>query len=197
MEPLPRSFYLQDTLTVARRLLGKRLVRTTPNAVLGGEIVETEAYLTGDPASHAFRGPTARNAPMFGEPGHAYIYLSYGVHEMLNLVTGPPGVGEAVLIRAAWPVEGLALLRINRGLPPDAPASAIASGPGKLAQAFGITRALFNAADITDPAGALVVLDAPAVPDDQIVQTTRIGISQGADSPWRYYIRDNPAVSRK
>lgn len=134
---------------------------------------------------------------MFGEPGHAYIYLSYGVHEMLNLVTAPVGVAEAVLIRAAWPVECLATLRANRKLRADAPASAIASGPGKLAQAFEITRALFNGADITDPAGKLVVCDAPDVPDDQIVQTTRIGISQGAESPWRYYIRDNPAVSRR
>lgn len=197
MSVLPREFYLQDTCSVARLLLGKTLVRVAPEGLLAGTIVETEAYLTGDPASHAFRGPTARNSPMFGEPGHAYVYLSYGVHEMLNLVTQPAGVGEAVLIRAAWPVEGLAILRANRKLPPDGPAQHIASGPGKLAQAFGITRALFNGVSVTDPAGALLVLDAPAVSDEDIVQTTRIGITQGADSPWRYYVRDNPAVSRK
>jgi DNA-3-methyladenine glycosylase len=197
MNPLPRDFYRQETNTVARLLLGKTLLRITPEGPLAGTLVETEAYLTGDPASHAFRGPTPRNTPMFGEPGHAYVYLSYGVHEMLNLVTGSVGVGEAVLIRAAWPLEGLATLRANRKLPPNAPAREIASGPGKLAQAFAITRSLFNGVDITDPSGQLVVLDAPAIPDEEIVQTTRIGITQGADSPWRYYIRDNPAVSRK
>ncbi|HEX5324928.1 MAG TPA: DNA-3-methyladenine glycosylase [Capsulimonadaceae bacterium] len=197
MNPLPRDFYLQDTCTVARALLGKTLVRTAPEGLLAGMIVETEAYLTGDPASHAFRGPTPRNAPMFGEPGHAYVYLSYGVHEMLNLVTREAGVGEAVLIRAAWPLEGLAALRANRGLPAEAPVREIASGPGKLAQAFGITRALFNGADVTDPAGALGVLDARAVPDEQVAQTTRVGITRGAESPWRYYLRGSAGVSRR
>jgi len=197
MTVLPREFYLQETCAVARELLGKTLVRQTPEGPLAGTIVETEAYLTGDPASHAFRGPTPRNSPMFGPPGHAYVYLSYGVHEMLNLVTGPVGVGEAVLIRAAWPTEGLPLLRANRRLPPDAPAREIASGPGKLAQAFGITRALFNGSDICNPSGQLMVLDAPPVPGEEMVQTTRIGITKGAESPWRYYIKDNPAVSRR
>ena len=115
-QPLPRSFYAQDTCSVAQQLLGQRVQRRLADGeILAGLIVETEAYLTGDPASHAFRGETPRNRTMFGPPGHAYVYFSYGLHMMLNVVCGPAGLGEAVLIRALEPQEGIETMRRLRG----------------------------------------------------------------------------------
>ena len=178
-------------------LLGCTLIRRTPEGPLVGTIVEAEAYLTGDPASHGYRGESPRNASMFGPPGHAYVYLSYGMHFMLNLVTQTEGVGEAVLLRAAWPLAGLPVMRANRNLPVDAPARTVASGPGKLAQAFAITRSVFDTADLTDPSGSLVVTAGEQVSDLEIIQTTRIGITHGADSPWRFYVKGHPGVSKR
>ncbi len=193
--PLPAEFYLQDTREAAKKLLGQLLVRTLPGgAVLSGVIVETEAYLKDDPACHAYRGKTSRNAAMFGLPGHAYVYFTYGLHMMLNLVCAPEGTAEAVLIRALAPADGIDLLRANRG--GIAETKQLTNGPGKLAQALALTRLGHNGLDITTLDSELYVLPRSS-PPFETVETTRIGISQGVDLPWRYYIRGNSYVSRK
>lgn len=193
--PLPRSFYEQDTLDAAQALLGKVVVRRLPTGeTVSGVIVETEAYLTGDPASHAFRGKTARNATMFGPPGHAYVYFTYGLHMMLNLVCRSEGMGEAVLIRALEPVEGLDAMHRLRG--ETLPDKQLTNGPGKLAQALGLTRVVDDGKDVTDPDGDLIVVPHNC-PPFEIVTATRIGISQAVDRPWRFYVRGNPYVSRR
>ena len=195
IKPLPREFYLQDTREAAQKLLGQRVVRTLPSGeVLSGIIVETEAYLNDDPACHAYRGQTPRNSAMFGPPGHAYVYFTYGLHMMLNLVCGPEGVAEAVLIRALEPVEGVDTMRLNRG--GMAQTRQLTNGPGKLAQALALTRIDHNGLDVTDLGGELSVLPY-AFPAFEMVETTRIGISQGVDLPWRYYVRGNAYVSRR
>jgi DNA-3-methyladenine glycosylase len=194
-EPLPVEFYLQDTREAAKSLLGQTLVRTLPGGeTLSGIIVETEAYLKDDPACHAYKGQTPRNAMMFGPPGHAYVYFTYGLHMMLNLVCAPAGTAEAVLIRALEPTGGIDLMRVHRG--GIAETKQLANGPGKLAQALALTRLAHNGLDITTSRSELYVLPRAAAPCG-IVETTRIGISQGVDLPWRYYLRGNPYVSRK
>ena len=194
-QPLPAEFYLQDTRDAAQKLLGQLLVRTLPaGEVLSGVIVETEAYLSDDPACHAYRGRTPRNAAMFGPPGHAYVYFTYGLHMMLNVVCAPEGTAEAVLIRALEPVDGIDTMRWNRGNPPET--RQLTNGPGKLAQALALTRQAHNNLDITHPGGELYIMP-QEVPAFETVAATRIGISQGADLPWRYYLRGNAYVSRK
>ena len=193
--PLPAEFYLQDTREAAKKLLGQLLVRTLPGGeTLSGVIVETEAYLKDDPACHAYKGQTPRNAMMFGPPGHAYVYFTYGLHMMLNLVCAPEGTAEAVLVRALEPVDGVGLMRVNRG--GIAETKQLTNGPGKLAQALALTRLDHNGLDITTAESELSVLPRETTPFE-IVETTRIGISQGVDLPWRYYIRGNVYVSRK
>ncbi len=193
--PLPAEFYLQDTRDAARKLLGQLLVRTLPTGeTLSGVIVETEAYLKDDPACHAYRGQTPRNAMMFGPPGQAYVYFTYGLHMMLNLVCAPAGTAEAVLIRALEPISGIDLMRRNRG--GIAETRQLTNGPGKLASALALTRLDHNGLDITVPDAELCVLP-HETPPFEIVETTRIGISQGVELPWRYYIRGNAFVSRK
>ena len=193
--PLPRKFYLQDTCLAAQKLLGQIVVRHLPSGeTLSGVIVETEAYLTDDPACHAYRGQTPRNAAMFGPPGHAYVYFTYGLHMMLNLVCAPEGTAEAVLIRALEPREGMDTMRENRGGIADI--RQLTNGPGKLAQALALTRLSHNGLDVTNPQGELQILP-NAFPPFEIVTKTRIGITQGVDLPWRYYVRDNPYVSRR
>jgi len=195
-DPLPRSFYLRDTVDVAVDLLGKLIVRTLPDGPrLSGIIVETEAYVTGDPASHAFRGQTPRNGAMFGEGGHAYIYISYGIHAMLNLVTQPAGVGEAVLIRAIEPVDGIGRMREMRGGIDGR--FALTNGPGKIGQAFALTVKNDNGLDVTSRPSPLLVYPAPHPDSVEVITTTRIGLSVGVDAPWRFYIKGNRHVSKR
>jgi DNA-3-methyladenine glycosylase len=167
---------------------------------LVGRIVETEAYLADDPACHAVRElpgggvlhrQTARNATMFGPPGHAYVYFTYGNHFMLNVVTQPAGVPEAVLIRALEPLAGLGIMLERRG---HTDPRAVTNGPGKLAKALAIDKSL-DGHDLTQP--PLRLLQGEPVPAERIVTTTRIGLTRAVDCPWRFYERDNPWVSRK
>lgn len=188
--PLPPEFYLQPTLEVARDLLGHILIHETDEGITAGVIVETEAYLVGDPANHASRGKTARNAAMFGPPGIAYVYQVH-THHCLNAVTAPEGVGEAVLIRAIEPIVGLHLMRQRRRVEDE---RLLTSGPGKLTQALHITLAQ-NFSPLYE--GRLRIVKGEPVPSASVVQTGRVGIRHWADKPWRFYVRGNPFVSRK
>ena len=177
---LPRSFYARATVEVARGLLGKVLV----HGVTAGIIVETEAYLGGDDlAAHSARGLTARTRVIFGPPGHAYVYLIYGMYECLNLVAEPDGRPGCVLIRALEPVSGVALMQARRGA--IRKAEQLANGPGKLTLALGITRA-HNGADVTR--GSLVVREAAGTGDREIEVTPRIGITRSAELPLRFVL---------
>lgn len=177
------AFCTRPALTVAADLLGACLtVRGC-----GGRVVETEAYAADDPASHSFRGPGQRNAAMFGPAGHAYVYRSYGLHWCLNVVCTP---GEAVLIRALEPLEGLAIMRRRRG---QEDLAALCSGPGKLGQALGIDRADDGAAF---DGVALRLLPDP-VPATLRLAGPRIGISRAVDLPWRFGLRGSPFLSRR
>ena len=155
---------------------------------VGGLIVETEAYEADDPASHAFPGPTARNAAMFGPPLTAYVYRSYGVHWCFNIVTGPPGHGAAVLIRALAPTDGLSAMRARRGLDD---VRRLASGPGRLTEALAIDRRLDGLALADSP----FVLE-PAGQRAPLVIGRRIGITKAADRPWRFGLAGSPFLSR-
>ena len=193
---LGRAFYEQPTLDVAQQLLGTFVVHDSVDGRTVGRIVETEAYLgSADPASHAFRGQTARNASMFGEPGHAYIYFIYGMHYCLNVVTAPRSVAEAVLLRALEPIEGLELMRARRGCSRDCDLS---NGPGKLVQAIGITREQDGADLVRGPLGIWdrASFDANLLALD-IVTSVRVGITQAAELPLRFYVRGNPHVSKR
>ncbi len=191
--PLPPAYYTQPTLVLARDLLGKTLWRRTADGVVSGIIVETEAYISAcDPASHNYRRPTKRSQTMFGPPGHAYIYLTYGMYHCLNVVTEPPGQSAAVLIRAIAPVAGRELMaaRCPRRAPRD-----LGRGPGRLCQALALTIA-DNGLDLTGD--ALWLSHSPDMePLDpaRVATSTRIGISQGLDLPWRFFIRACRAVS--
>jgi DNA-3-methyladenine glycosylase len=189
---LRRRFYSRETVHVARELLGKHLVRVKGNTTITGKIVEVEAYRgSDDPASHAFRGRTPRNAPMFGEPGHAYIYFTYGNHYCLNVTTQESGTPGAVLIRAIEPLDGLSTMKRLR---PNVPELALTNGPGKLTKALSIDKTL-NEIDMTQ-AGPLFVVDA----DEErfkIASSTRVGITAGTERLWRFYISGNRYVSKK
>jgi DNA-3-methyladenine glycosylase len=190
--PLPREFYARPVLEVARELLGCVLVRRLDGQRLAGRIVETEAYAAdGDGSCHAYRGRTARNAAMFGPPGHAYVYRSYGIHHCLNVVTTLcGGPARAVLIRAMEPVDGVAAMRQRR---PGCGDAGLLRGPGNLCRTLAIDLAL-DGADLTGEELAIFPAAAPAGP---VVSTTRIGISRSVDLPWRFYVRGSPSVSRR
>lgn len=191
IEPLPRSFYSKGTVTTARALLNKHLVRVIGRAVLIGRIVEVEAYGgRDDPASHAYRGPTPRNMPMFGEPGHAYIYFTYGNHYCLNVTTQRAGVAGAVLIRAIEPLKGLGVMKRFR---PDVPDLQLSNGPGKLTKALAIDRSL-NEVDLTRR-GPLYIAKANELPST-IKRSPRIGITSGIERLWRFCIQPTQYVSR-
>jgi DNA-3-methyladenine glycosylase len=184
---LKRSFYARDTVAVARDLLGKVVV----HGETAGIIVETEAYPGGDDlASHSARGITPRTRVIFGPPGHAYVYFIYGMYECLNLVAEPDGEPGCVLLRALEPLAGLERMRERR--PRARRLEDLASGPGKLTLALGITRAQ-NGADVTR--GSLVVREPAAARPIEIAATPRIGIRHCADRPLRFLIRGNAFVS--
>jgi DNA-3-methyladenine glycosylase len=179
---LSRRWFERPASVVAPTLIGRHLVRRFPDgARCRVRIVETEAYEPGDPASHAFGGQTARNATMFGPGGHLYVYLSYGIHHCLNVVTGKPGHGAAVLLRAAEPLENLARLAQNRGVDDE---RALCRGPGRLAQALGVDRA-FDGIDLLGD-GALWIEPGTPVSRARLEATPRVGISVATDVPWRW-----------
>lgn len=192
MTLLPPDFYLRPTLTVARALLGKTLVRRLDATTLSGRIVEVEAYhQDGDASCHCRNGPTARNEVMFRAGGHLYVYFTYGMHFCMNVVTEAEGIGAAVLIRAIEPLEGIATMRRQRG--GDKPDQRLADGPAKLCQALAIGRPE-NGAFLD---GSVVgILDAPAVSDGDLQCSPRIGITLGRELPWRFFIASSPWVSR-
>lgn len=174
----------------ARRLLGCELVRHYNGQILRGRIVETEAYDQTDAASHSYKGRTPRVDVMFGPAGHLYVYFTYGMHYCCNIVAGKEGHGSAVLIRALEPLEGQAVMSDHRRGAVDVH---LTNGPAKLCQALQIDKQ-FNGHDLQRPP---VILDIkPALDDDLIVQTTRIGISKAVDVPWRFYVDNNRFVSK-
>ncbi len=178
-------------MTLARALVGCLLVHETRAGLASGRIVETEAYGPTDPASHSYGGRTRRNLTMFGPSGHAYVYLSYGVHWCFNVVAGAQGTGAAVLIRALEPVAGAALMARRRGVATNAP-RLIAAGPGRLTEAMGIT-GRHNGRDLLS--GALrVVSDGLAQP--RVVATPRIGIHKAVARRWRFVAHGSPWLSR-
>ena len=156
---------------------------------VGGRIVEVEAYAEDDPASHAFAGPTPRNASMFGPPGHLYVYRSYGIHWCANVVCERPGRGAGVLLRALEPTHGLERMRLRRGVADD---RLLCSGPGRLTQALGLTGA-DDGADLAQPPFALIPPVVPAV----VERTVRIGISRAVEQPWRYVEAGSSWPSRR
>ena len=187
-----REFYLDPPDLVAQKLLGKLLVRGD----MVGRIVEVEAYFgEADAASHAFPGKTARNAVLFGPPGHAYVYFIYGMYFCLNVSCEREGRAGGVLFRALEPVRGLETMARNRGLDVTRIA-ALTSGPGRLCQAFGITRDRDNGADFTSLKSDLQIRDDGFVANDVLV-TPRIGISKDAERPARFLLADNPFVSKR
>ena len=189
LTPLSRDRLPEDTAELARFLIGKLVMRALPSGLAAGRIVETEAYLTGDEASHAFRGLTPRNRVMFGPKGHAYVYLIYGMYFALNVTGAAHGVGEAVLIRAAEPVLGLDAMTQHRG---DVPERDLMRGPGRLAIALAIDRSL-DGADLC-AAGPLWLACDGREPQGCGV-STRIGISRDAHRPLRFFVKGSRYVS--
>jgi len=195
IRPFPRAFFSRDPRRVARDLLGKVLVRNAPH--LTARIVEVEAYLgANDPAAHSAAGKTARNAVLFGPPGYAYVYFIYGNYYCLNVSCEPDGEAGGVLFRAAEPLTGINDMAQARGIeihsPKDLPK--LTSGPGRLAEAFGITRARDNGLDLTSPASRFW-LGEDAYRVRGIRVSARIGITKAADKPLRYFLAGNPFVS--
>lgn len=195
---LPVAFYNRPTLDVTGELLGKVLIHNSPDGVTAGMIVEAEAYIgEDDPACHAAMGRTTRNAPLYGPPGLAYVYLNYGLHDMVNAVTEADGHPAAVLIRALEPLEGLSLMRKRRALAPwrkgkeTVPDHELCRGPGNLTRAMGITLA-DNLRPLTE--GALTIQDRD-LPKPFIVWDGRIGIRVATERPWRASIAGHRSVS--
>lgn len=194
---LPRDFYAQPTLEVTRHLIGKVLVHDTAAGLTAGVIVETEAYIgESDPACHAAPGPTKRNAPLYGPPGIAYVYLNYGIHYLVNAVTEPDGWPAAVLIRALEPLEGEPLMRRRRakfaGKPPEELSSAgLCRGPGNLTRALGISLKQ----NLRDLVGSALRIEDHALAPRAVAWSPRIGITVGTEHDWRCFATDSAAVS--
>jgi len=191
---LGRTFYTGSPLVVAPLLLNKLLVTADGRA---GRIIEVEAYWGAqDPASHAYRGRTARNATMFRRGGHLYVYLSYGMHWCANVVCGPEGEAQAVLLRALQPVEGLDLMRAARWRDQRRRDDRdLCRGPGRLCQAMGIDRS-DDGIDLTRPSSPVWIADDGVAPPESPAGTARVGISVGTDLPWRFAVGDHPGLSR-
>jgi len=196
---LPRSFFEDSPTQVAPRLLGKLMVHRTGADVLAGRIVEAEAYLgphndPPDPAAHAHRGPTPRNAVLFGPAGHAYVYAIYGRYFCMNISCEEEGLAGCVLLRALEPVAGIKAMTSNRGLESGAPTRMIASGPSRLCQALGLTRTEHNGLDVTEAGSPLQVRDDGCTVGD-VLTTVRIGIKHAVDWPLRFAVRGHACVS--
>jgi len=187
--PLTRAQLPIDTASLARYLIGKILVRALPEGVVSGRIVETEAYVVGDAAGHAYRGMTPRNRSLFLERGRAYVYLAYGISYMLNVSSEKSGIGAGVLIRALEPLEGIPIMQRNRGIER---LRDLARGPGRLATALRIDRRL-DGLDLCQKGPLWLVRGNRKA--GEIGQSTRIGITQDADRLLRFYLHDNPFVS--
>lgn len=192
---MSRGFFERPPDVVAAAVLGKLLVRETRDALLVGRIVEVEAYFgDGDPAAHAAAGRTARNAVLFGPAGHAYVYFIYGMHSCLNISCEPAGQAGCVLVRALEPLQGLAQMAAWRGLAPHAAPRVLTSGPGRLCQAFGITRAAHNGVDLLGEDSELQLRD-DGCDRPRILTTPRIGISKAAERPLRFAVAGHACVS--
>ena len=198
LEILPRKFYTREVKVVAKDLLGKILIKKDGNSILAGKIVEVEAYDGKiDRAAHTFIGKTKRNQIMFNEGGYFYVYFTYGTHYCCNVVTGKKDHGTAVLIRAIEPVKGVKKMienRYGRDLLNEKERFNLTSGPGKVCRAMGINKSHYGA-DLTD--GTIFILDSQKVQKNMIVVTKRVGIKKSIELPWRFYIKDNPYVSKK
>ena len=203
MPKLPQAFYAHSARTVAQALLGKKLVRRLDGRLLSGIIVETEAYCDGEERDLACHGervndaqPTPRTAVMFGPAGFAYVYFTYGIHWMFNVVTGQAGQPNAVLVRALEPVDGIEQMREHRG---ERPLAQLTNGPAKLTQALAIDKS-HNGQNLCRPDGVIWIEDAPAVPQSHIAVGPRIGLGKTPEPwysiPWRYWLADNPFVSK-
>jgi DNA-3-methyladenine glycosylase len=186
--PLPRDFFDRPVLDVAPDLLGRILVRTTPDGPIALRLTEVEAYDgQNDPGSHAYRGRTPRNAVMFGPPGHVYVYFTYGMWHCMNLVCGPEGRAGAVLLRAGEIIEGAELARNDKEL---------AKGPARLATALDVDRAQDGVDACASGETPLRILAGTPVPSDQVRNGPRTGVSgEGAVHPWRFWVADDPTVS--
>ncbi len=201
---LKTAFFNRDPRRVARSLLGKLLIRKTPHGILAGRIVETEAYLgVGDSAAHSAAGRTPRNAVLFGPPGYAYVYFIYGNHYCLNVSCLPDGIAGGVLFRAMEPVAGVEQMAHARGieLPKESGLREpsilrkISSGPGRMSEALGVTRARDNDKNFVGPDSDLQLAD-DGYRVRNVIVTSRIGIVKSADQPLRYFIAGNSFVSR-
>jgi DNA-3-methyladenine glycosylase len=195
---LPRVFYEPSAQLVAPALLGHWLVRQTPLGPVGGPIVETEAYLANDAACHAAPGLTARNRVMFGPPGHAYVYFIYGCHFCVNAVCRPAGTAEAVLIRAIEAAFDVPFMISHRGVREE---RQLTNGPAKLCQAMNIDRTL-DGSDLCDLSSVLMIAQNPEVSAfrrqrGSLITTVRVGITQAADLPFRFYLSESAFVSRR
>jgi DNA-3-methyladenine glycosylase len=195
LPPLPRAFYNRDPRHVARHLLGKVLVRRNGRTFLAGRIVEVEAYLGNDPAAHCYAGRTARNAVLWGRPGFSYVYFIYGNHYCFNVSCLPDGEAGGVLFRALEPLVGVKAMALARGLDRDhQDQRRLTTGPGRLAEAFGITRLRDNEKDLTSAASDLWIADDGSL-RPQVRITPRIGITKAAERPLRYIVPGNRFVS--
>ena len=190
--PLKENFYTKDTLIVAKSLLGQKLIHYSNEGITSGMIVEVEAYFgIKDPASHGYNGETKRTRALYGDPGYAYIYFSYGLHYCFNVVTAPKGIGEAVLIRAIEPIEGVTLMQKRRNMDD---LYNLTNGPAKLVYAMGITKEHYGDSLVKS---SIQIHKFRKIKQQDIITTTRIGITKAKESLYRFYIKDNSFVSKK